>query len=245
MKKRIVRFMIFIIILLVLFGLAMGIYLSNYYHADKEVIEKLSETCNVSCQADQKENYLIFLPKGEIKAGFIFYPGGKVEYTAYAHLMQRLAEKGIFCILLHVPGNIAFLEKNAADGIKEKWPDISNWYLGGHSLGGVVAEMYLSEHQTEYCGLVLLASYGTKDIHNSNLRILLIYGENDEVLDFEKMEENAGNLPSDTEKYMIPGGNHAYFGHYGEQTGDGKAFIDSETQCLETAEKIIDWIEEE
>ena len=36
----------------------------------------------------------------ESTTGFIFYPGGKVEYTAYEPLMYSLASKGIFCILI-------------------------------------------------------------------------------------------------------------------------------------------------
>lgn len=41
--------------------------------------------------------------------GLIFYPGGKVQYEAYAPLLYHLAENGIFCVLLHMPGNLAVL----------------------------------------------------------------------------------------------------------------------------------------
>ena len=47
-------------------------------------------------------------------AGFIFYPGGKVGYTAYAPLILALAEQDILCVLLEMPFNLAVLDSLAA-----------------------------------------------------------------------------------------------------------------------------------
>jgi hypothetical protein len=66
----------------------------------------------------------------------IFYPGGKVQYEAYAPLLERLSENGIFCVLVHMPANLAVFDVNAADDIREMYPDIENWYIGGHSYFG-------------------------------------------------------------------------------------------------------------
>jgi hypothetical protein len=61
----------------------------------------------------------------------IFYPGGKVQYEVYAPLMEKLAENGILCVLVHMPGNLAVLDINAADGIREMYLEIKTWYIGG------------------------------------------------------------------------------------------------------------------
>ena len=54
--------------------------------------------------------------------------------------MHELAKNNFVCILVHMPGNLAVLDQNAADGIIEKYkeiyPSIQEWYMGGHSLGG-------------------------------------------------------------------------------------------------------------
>lgn len=72
-------------------------------------------------------------------AGLIFYPGGKVENTAYAPLLHDLAEDGILCVLVKMPCNLAVLDMNAADSIPERFSEVTDWYIGGHSLGGAMA----------------------------------------------------------------------------------------------------------
>lgn len=81
---------------------------------------------------------LVFDPSA--KAGLLFYLGGKVEYTAYSPLMRACAEQGILCVLVKMPCNLAILDMNAADGIAVQYPEIEDWYIGGHSLGGAMAD---------------------------------------------------------------------------------------------------------
>ena len=47
------------------------------------------------------------------------------------------------------------------------------------------------------------------------------------------------------EKYIINGGNHACFGNYGEQKGDGKATITKDEQINITVKQIVKFIEKE
>ena len=42
---------------------------------------------------------------------------------------------------------------------------------------------------------------------------------------------------------MIPGGNHAQFGDYGPQRGDGEAVITPDEQQTQTAQTILHWIQ--
>ena len=46
-------------------------------------------------------------------------------------------------------------------------------------------------------------------------------------------------------KIEISGGNHAYFGNYGEQKGDGKATITREEQQKIAVKEIMEFINEE
>ena len=62
-------------------------------------------------------------------AGFIFYPGGKVEAAAYEPLMVTCAEQGILSILVEMPFNLAVFDINAADGLTEMYPQVDDWYF--------------------------------------------------------------------------------------------------------------------
>ena len=52
----------------------------------------------------------------------------------------------------------------------DKAAGIEAWYMGGHSLGGSMAASYLEQHSSEYDGLILLASYSTADLSQTDLR---------------------------------------------------------------------------
>ena len=179
---------------------------------------------------------------GEDNVGLIFYPGGKVAVEAYAPLMKSLAEEGITCVLLEMPLNLAVLDNDVAERIDEILPDVDRWYVGGHSLGGAMAASYAAEHVEEVEGLILLAAYSTKDLTNSGLDVISIYGSEDQVLNRQSYEENRKNLPDDAVEVIIEGGNHAQFGDYGVQEGDGTATIGGEEQLNQTTEKIAQLI---
>lgn len=226
-----------IVLVLAILVAVCAIYLGDYYHADMEAIEAFAPTGVVEMQS-MKDDTIVFAPD-EATAGFIFYPGGKVEYTAYIPLMKALASEGVLCVLAEMPFNLAVFNINAADGIQEDYPQIENWYIGGHSLGGSMAASYLADHTDEYNGLVLLGSYSTADLSDSELEVLSVYGSEDKVLNREKYEDNKSNLPSDFTEVVIEGGCHAYFGMYGPQDGDGTPTITNEEQINQTVDAIV------
>ena len=235
-NNRLYRTLIIVFVtLLVVTGACFG-YLSTYYHTDNEAVEAFSSSDNV--ETTVLENGNIVFESKESTVGFIFYPGGKVEYTAYIPLMQECAEKGITCVLVKMPFNLAVFDINAADGIMEDFPCIREWYIGGHSLGGSMAASYLEKNKSSFSGLVLLGSYSTADLSKTDLKVLSVYGSNDGVMNREKYNANKENLPDDFTEKIIDGGNHAGFGVYGEQKGDGKANISNQEQIKLTAEFI-------
>ena len=88
----------------------------------------------------------------------------------------------------------------------------------------------------------MLAAYSTEDLSQTNLSVLSIYGSEDLVLNKESYEENKQNLPNGFSELVIEGGNHAYFGTYGEQSGDGVAKITNREQIEITANKIVEFV---
>lgn len=224
-----------IVLVLVMVVGACAIYLGDYYRADAEAIGAFLPQ---GTTWNEESGRIVLAPEGATK-GFIFYPGGKVEYTAYVPLMQACAEEGILCVLVEMPFNLAVLDVNAADGIQEEYPEIEEWYIGGHSLGGSMAASYIADHTEEYEGLILLGSYATADLSNTDLAVLSLFGSEDKVMNREKYDKNKSNLPDDLTEFVIDGGCHAYFGMYGAQDGDGTPTITNEEQIRVTVENIV------
>ena len=216
-------------------------YVSDYYHADDAAVAAMSSAADVVVKQDG--NTAAFIPD-EAKAGFIFYPGGKVEHTAYAPLMRGLADRGVLCVLVEMPLNLAVLDMNAADGIPEMYPQIDSWYVGGHSLGGSMAASYAAKKASAYDGLVMLAAYSTADLSSAGLKVISIYGSRDGVLNMEKYVENKANLPTAFEEHIIDGGCHAGFGSYGPQDGDGVPTLAGDAQIEETVLLLTDFFAE-
>ena len=225
-----------VVLVLAIFLTACAIYLADYYHADMEAIEAFALVHTVQMQT-LEDNTIVF-GSDNAREGLIFYPGGKVEYTAYIPLMEALASEGVLCVLVEMPFNLAVFDINAADGIQEQYPEIESWYIGGHSLGGSMAASYLSDNMDAFDGLILLGSYSTADLSDTGLDVLSVYGSEDLVLNREKYETNKTNLPADFSEMVIDGGCHAYFGMYGAQDGDGTPNITNEEQIYLTVDAI-------
>ena len=237
MKKKVIGVLLVLVLAL---GVGCFVFISDYYHADEEALAVLGSVETDEVIVSQKEGMAVFLPRGGSDTGLIFYPGGKVEYSAYAPLLYRCAEMGITCVLVEMPGNLAVLDINAADGIQERYTHVNEWYLAGHSLGGAMASSYLASHAEAYEGIILLGAYATEPLQHE--RVLSIYGSEDRVLNMEQYEEGRANLPADYTELIIDGGCHAYFGAYGAQEGDGVPTITAETQWDITAQAIAEFV---
>lgn len=239
-RKLVVRISGFVLILAFLALACMG-YLRDYYRADFESIETFIAKSDIQYRKIN-DHTVVWEPEGATK-GLIFYPGGKVESAAYIPLLQTCAEQDILCVLIEMPFHLAVLDVNAADGIQEQYPDVEEWYIGGHSLGGSMAASYMAGHTDQYEGLILLGSYSTANLSGTDLRILSVFGSEDQVMNRENYEENKSNLSSAVTEIILDGGCHAYFGMYGEQDGDGTPRMTCEEQIRETAMHISNFIE--
>ena len=214
-------------------------YVGNYYRADESVQEIIDSDDDITLNSS---NDIVF--NADSDTGIVFYPGGLVEYTAYVPLLKKIMDSGISCILVDMPYNLALLDSNAANAYIENITDISHWYIAGHSLGGAFGATYAASNLDKLDGLIMLASYETKDISESDLDVMCIYGSEDGVLNLENYEDDKVNLPSSYVEHIIEGGNHGYFGDYGEQSGDGVATITREEQQVQTANYIYQFINE-
>ena len=211
-------------------------YTSDYYHGDAKAAAALLSDDEVTVTETGKTWF--FDGPSEDDA-FIFYPGGKVAAEAYAPLMHEMASEGVDAFLVKMPFNLAFLGMDRASVIMKK-ADYDHWYIGGHSLGGVAAAAFAAGHEADLDGLILLAAYPAKEI-DEQLPGLMIYGSEDHVLNMKAVFKALDRWKSTT--HVIVGGNHAGFGDYGKQKGDGAASISPDKQQEEAAAVILEHIQ--
>lgn len=170
--------------------------------------------------------------------GLVFYQGAKVEADAYAPLLHQLAAQGWVCVIADLPLNFAMLDEEVADRLMADHPEVEHWYVGGHSLGGLVASSYASTSATNLEGLIMLASFTTSDLTNSGLNVISVYGTNDTVLNHDSYTKGLALMPTSIHEVVLEGGNHAQFGDYGDQANDSPATISAEEQVAQTVEAI-------
>ena len=173
-------------------------------------------------QLDRADELVSVLPTGgATEMGLVFYPGARVEPAAYAWKLAGLAAEGIAVFVPTMPLGYAFLGADRADGIRADHPSVRTWLLGGHSLGGAMACRHARGRPGTYAGLVLLASCCDRDITGSGLAVVSLVGSEDGVATPAEVAARADLLPTDAMSRIVPGANHASWGNYGTQLGDG------------------------
>ncbi len=210
-------------------------YVSVYYRADEAALGfmRSDETVAVT---ETRYGWLFDGPSED--AALIFYPGGKVEERAYAPLLHALAAQGLDACLVKMPFRLAVLHGNAAEEVL-KAHGYTEWYIGGHSLGGAMAAMYAADHGSDFSGVILLAAYPSQKLPDTLTEIQLI-GSEDRIINRDKVKQGQAYAPPHFVEYTIEGGNHAQFGSYGVQRGDGTAAISAAEQIQETVRVIME-----
>jgi dienelactone hydrolase len=186
--------------------------------------------------------WITFTPEsGSPHVGFILYPGGHVDPRAYAPLARRIASEGYQVVIVPMPLALAVFAPDRALDVIAAHPTITSWAIGGHSLGGAMAARFAHAHPEAVEGLVLWAAYpaSTDDLSTTDLSVTSIYGTRDGLATGDKIDASRPLLPIDTLWVPIEGGNHAQFGDYGAQSGDGTATISAADQQSQAAEATV------
>jgi pimeloyl-ACP methyl ester carboxylesterase len=168
---------------------------------------------------------VVLSPTGHASGeGLVFIPGALVDPYAYLwKLAPTVAETGLTVVVTKPTLNLAFFDQRPLSTFTAHAPDVHDWYVGGHSLGGVRACQLADSPDVR--GLVLFGSYCANDLSGSDLRVLSIGGGNDGLSTPQKIADARHLLPADAVLVEVPGMDHAQFGDYGPQPGDLPATI--------------------
>ncbi len=186
--------------------------------------------------------WLLFQPAdGQPTTGLVFYPGGLVDPRAYAPFAQDIAAQGYLVAIPSMPLNLAVLGIGEAKQVIDAYPEIQQWAVGGHSLGGAMAAQFIKDNPEAADGLVLWGAYpaGDADISSRVLQAVSIYGSNDGLSSPEEIEASKKLLPPGTVYVALEGGNHAQFGYYGPQPGDNDPALSQQEQQDRVVEATV------
>jgi hypothetical protein len=202
----------------------------------------------------ETKTYIRFQPTSDQQTiGLLFYPGAIVEPTAYAPLAHTLANDGYLIIIVKLPWGTAPLDSHeerlwqTTQEIMLEETDIQQWVLSGHSRGAAIAARTVHEHESLFAGLILIGTSHPKEaafsLANTQIPITKIFATEDGLASVAEVAANRIFLPEQTMMIEVEGGNHAQFGYYGTQLGDGKATISRDEQQAETAAAIRTFLE--
>lgn len=181
--------------------------------------------------AQDTDGRITYIPTAaEPTTGLVLYTGGKVPPAAYAPAARAIAEAGFLVALVPAPFNLAILGVDAAQGVVDDHPEITAWAVGGHSLGGAAAALFIDGHQGVVDGLVLWASYSSADLDDDGILVSSSYGSLDSGVPTFTDPTNVAKLGPAVAFTVINGGNHEQMGWYTGQPNDPPATISREAQ---------------
>jgi Alpha/beta hydrolase family len=226
--RRARRVSIVVVVVLVLLVVAFLFYSSMVMRGDRAAA--IAVWTNPAVAVTSTDHSIILEPTGTASGiGLVFIPGAKVDPYAYMYKLSGIVESSGATVVITKPTlNLAFFDQRPLSLFEADAPDVTRWLVGGHSLGGVRACQLADTPGV--AGLVLFGSYCANDLSTLDLDVLSIGGSNDALSTPEKIEAASDLLPSSARIVAIDGLNHAGFGDYGVQPGDGTATLDSEQE---------------
>ena len=185
---------------------------------------------------------------GTVTATVVFYPGAGVPPAAYLPTWAPVVEaSAVRVVVPAMPLGLAVLDSDAAAAVRAEVDGDGEWWLGGHSLGGAMAASFLTDADPgTWDGLVLWAAYPPGDglAVRDDLDVVSVSGTRDGLTTPEDVAASRDDLPPGTTFTALEGVNHAQFGAYGDQRGDGEATVDDDEArariAAATAEVLVE-----
>jgi hypothetical protein len=173
----------------------------------------------------------------------VFYPGGRVDPWAYLPPLAHTAHTlGVRVVIPKPPLNLAIADTRDIGSLASLAGTYDSIIAAGHSLGGVRGCINADDSRVSH--LVLFASYCANDLtHRDTLRVLTILGINDGLTDRNQVDTASILLPRGAGVVSIRGANHASFGAYGPQAGDGPSEISPQAMTEELTKALATFLQ--
>ena len=180
-----------------------------------------------------------------------FDQNGNINYDAFGRLIDAQIEAGVdavcVCGTTGESATMSIREHNAAVEYCVKRVNKRVKVIAGAGSNDTSAAVYLSQHAQDYGADALLhvTPYYNKASQTGLIKHYEYIAERteDKVLDRNAYENAKQYFPAGYTEKIIAGGNHAQFGNYGAQSGDGEATITNQEQQTQTAFAIVQFAE--
>jgi pimeloyl-ACP methyl ester carboxylesterase len=194
-----------------------------------------------------QNEWIVFTPNGTSPTkGLIFYPGGECDERGYAEPLRAIAAGGFLVVLVPMPWQLAVFAPNRANDVIAAFPEIKEWAIGGHSLGGSMAANYAAKHQDVIKGLLLWDAYSPNDLTESAIKVWMIHRSDSSAKPPADYATKLPLLPEQTEYVPLIGGQHLNYGRFiaGRLYRDaGPAELDPDEQRAQAAAASIEFMQ--
>ena len=246
--RRVGRVLLFVVVGLVGYGLAMLqplVFRPPLMVGQDAVTDAASLTARVDLD-DVGGRVLSIRPaSAEGDVLLVFYPGGLVRPQAYEWLGRALAEHGVQTVIPEFFADLAVTNKDRADALIAHYAQGRKVVIAGHSLGGAMAADYASRHAGQLSGMILEGAYPADgiDLTGTSFATLSLMGEHDQVASADKVRGGMAQLSPSSRLEVIPGSVHAFFGRYGPQQGDGVPTVDRAAAEKSILDAVVGYLE--
>ena len=239
-QRRGTRLGVWLVAVAIVVAAAGVVYVGTPFHGPDASVAAVEANPSVTV-SQQGETYVLEPTGTDASAGLVFYPGGRVHPDAYVGALAALADAGDLRVVIpKMPLNLAVFGQGVASRYVSGTP-IDRWYVGGHSLGGVMACRYAEANPDSVAGVVLFGSYCDRDITETTHAVLSITGSADTVLDEQTYTNRLELLPPDATVREIAI-NHSQFGDYRGQRGDSPSGLSYDTAHERLTDVVQRWL---
>ncbi len=249
--KRLVGWLVVLAVVVVVLVV---VFLGTPFEGPDEGIERI-EADEAVTLSETSDGYVLSPADGDPAAGLVFYSGARVSPSAYVESLAPVAGEANVAVfvprqsltLAVVDYGIARtgLRSDPATAVMDRYPEVENWYVGGHSLGGAMACRYANIESDSVDGLILYGSYCDRDISERDLSVLSVAGADDTVLNWEAYERGLDRLPPGSTVVTVSDFNHTQFGSYSGQRGDTPTGTSYESAHSRLNEITVSWFQNE
>jgi hypothetical protein len=232
--KKILKILLAIVVIIPLLMYGWLVYSTprNLAVATPEAVAMLESDAWVSVETG---DWLVMRPAAnEPKAGLILYIGANCDIRGYAPVLRDIAAAGYLVVIPSMPFHFAIFAPDKADDVMAAYPDIDQWVLAGHSMGGAMAGRYADLNPEKLAGLIFWDAYppGSNSLADSTLPVWHIHRAKPDGTPAQMFLDMRELFPADSVWVGIPGGQHMYFGSF-----DGGIYEEEWPPGIERAEQ--------
>ena len=191
--------------------------------------------------------WLVFKPRAvPIRMGLVFYPGAHCDPRGYAPALRALASQGYLVVAVPMPLYLAFLAPDRAADVMAAHPEVDDWVVAGHSLGGAMAASFAYKDPRRTRGVAIWDSHPpeAQSLASYERPVLMVHRASAQGIAPELYRSRKHLFPQHTHFVPIAGGNHMNFGDFvvGPARQVLPATIDAATQQQQTVAATLDWL---